>query len=104
VIASRWPTPAPLSSTSVVFDVAPWAKIDAITRKSDGKPVGGADLVTPCVVGLAPGEYHVRASNPNFSPLEFDLTVRTGDSQAVRYEMPGFDPQKEVSAIVDKQK
>ena len=93
----------PVSSpTSVVFNVAPWAKIDAITRKTDGKAAGGTDLVTPCVVALAPGEYHVRATNPGFPPLEFDLTVKAGDSQAVRYEMPGFDPLKEASAIVDR--
>ena len=93
----------PVSSpTSVVFNVAPWAKIDAITRKTDGKAAGGADLVTPCVVALAPGEYHVRATNPGFPPLEFDLTVKAGDSQAVRYEMPGFDPLKEASAIVGR--
>jgi eukaryotic-like serine/threonine-protein kinase len=93
---------APGAAETVVFQIIPWAKIDAITPKTGGQPVGGANLVTPCVVALPPGEYHVRATNPNFPPLEFDLTVKSGGPQAVRYRMPGFNPEQEVTAIVGK--
>ena len=98
--AGPTPGPAAASATTVVLQVEPWAKIDAIIRKADGQTVGGTDLVTPAVVALPPGEYHVQASNPSFAPLEFDLTVTSGESQTVRQEMPGFDPQKEITAIV----
>jgi hypothetical protein len=91
---------AVVSPTAVMFQVAPWATVDSIIRKADGQSVGGAGLVTPCVVALPPGEYHVKASNPNFPSLEFDLTVKSAESQSVRYQMPGFDPQKEINAIV----
>jgi hypothetical protein len=85
-----------------MFNLTPWASIDAITRKGDGQLVGGGKLITPCVITLPPGEYHVRASNPNFSTLEFDLTVAPAASQEVRIPMPGFDPQTEITNIVDK--
>ena len=109
IVLSTGRTPAPpeppaaaavVSPTAVMFQVSPWATVDSIIRKADGQSVGGAGLVTPCVVALPPGEYHVKASNPNFPPLEFDLTVKSAESQSVRYQMPGFDPQKEINAIV----
>ncbi len=75
---------APGAAETVVFQIIPWAKIDAITPKAGGQSIGGANLVTPCLVALPPGEYHVRATNPNFPPLEFDLTVKSGGPQAVR--------------------
>jgi len=92
----------PGAAEPVVLHVIPWARIDAITPKAGGRPIGGANLVTPCVVALPPGEYHVRATNPNFPPLDFDLTVKSGGPQEVRYRMPGFDPEREVTAIVGK--
>jgi hypothetical protein len=97
-----WRATTSAPPTAVVFDVAPWATIDAITRKADGQRVGESGLVTPAVVSLPPGDYHVRASNPNFSILEFDVTVQSGDSQTVRREMPGFDYEREVTAVVGK--
>jgi hypothetical protein len=95
--------PAPtVAGTTVVLNVSPWARIDTITRKSDGQAISVGDLVTPCTVALPPGEYRVRASNPSFSPLEFDVTVQAGAPQRVRYQMPGFDPQKEAASIADR--
>jgi len=86
----------------VVFEVSPWAQIDAITRVSDGQSVGTFPQVTPCVIPLPAGEYRVKASNPNFPALEFNLTVKSGEMQSVKYSMPGFDPQREVTAILNK--
>jgi hypothetical protein len=93
---------APEPAGTVVFHIIPWARIDAITPKAGGRTIAGANLVTPCVVALAPGEYHVRATNPNFPPLDFDLTVKSGGPQEVRYRMPAFDPEKEVTAVVGR--
>ncbi len=59
------------AAETVVFQIIPWAKIDAITPKAGGQPIGGANLITPCLVALPPGEYRVRATNPNFPPLRF---------------------------------
>jgi hypothetical protein len=97
------PAQPAVQSASVTFDFTPWANIEAIVRKDNGRRVdGGSALVTPCIVTLAPGEYHVRASNPNFSRLELDITVQSGNSQVVRHEMPGFDPQREIASIVGR--
>jgi hypothetical protein len=96
-------TPPVSAAGSVVLDIAPWANIDAITKKADGKAASGGCTVTPCVISLPAGEYHVRASNPNFQgPLEFDLTVEAGGIREVRQAIPGFKPEDEVSKILDK--
>ena len=87
---------------SVVLDIAPWANIDAITKKGGG----AADArckVTPCVLSLPPGEYHVRASNPNFQgPIEFDVAVEAGQVREMRQTIPGFKADDEISKILDK--
>jgi eukaryotic-like serine/threonine-protein kinase len=88
---------------SVVLDVAPWANIDAVTRKPDGQVMTTNCTVTPCVASLPPGAYHVKASNPNFpAPIEFDIAVDAGGLRYVRESIPGFRPEDEVSKILDK--
>ncbi len=88
---------------AVVLNIAPWAKIDSVTNKRDQTPVAVGDAVTPTVLMLAPGDYHVRASNPNFpSPLEFDVTVAAGGTrQDVHQTMPGFQPEQEIDRILN---
>ena len=89
---------------TIVLNIAPWATIDAITRKSDGQRVGEPNLVTPVVVALPAGEYHVKASNPAFSQaLEFDLSVAAGGVQEVRRAMPDLQPEEEVTRILTSQ-
>jgi hypothetical protein len=90
---------------NVVVNVAPWARIDAVTRKSDGAAADAKCSVTPCVFSLPAGDYHVRASNPNFggAPLEFDVTVAAGAVREVRQTIPGFKPEEEVSKILERQ-
>jgi len=88
---------------SVVLEIAPWANIEAITAKADGKPASGGCSVTPCVITLPAGEYHVRASNPNFpGSIEFDVVVDARGVRNVRQAIPGFKPEDEVSKILDK--
>jgi len=93
---------AAAAPTAVFFNVLPWARIQSITSKSDQKSVGLGDAVTPVVVNLAPGDYHVRATNPAFSaPLEFDVTVSPGTGvQEVRQSMPGFQADREIDQIL----
>src|SRR5207245_7237798 len=88
---------------SVVLEIAPWANIDAVTTKASGKPASAGCTVTPCVITLPAGEYHVRASNPNFpGSLDFDVVVEAGGVRNVRQAIPGFKPEDEVSKILDK--
>jgi len=92
------PTPG-----SVVLDIAPWANIDAITKKDGAAAPASPCKVTPCVLSLPAGEYHVRASNPNFQgPLEFDVAVEAGQVREVRQAIPGFKAEDEISKILDK--
>jgi predicted Ser/Thr protein kinase len=95
-------TPAPLSATSVLIDVRPWAQLEQVARKSDGRVVDVGCSATPCVVSLPPGEYHVRARNPYFpAALEFDFTVASGATQEVRRMFKDFKPGDEARRILD---
>jgi len=96
------PTPPPLAATSVLIDVRPWAQLEQVARKSDGRAVDVACSATPCVVSLPPGEYHVRARNPYFpAALEFDFTVVSGATQEVRQMFKDFKPDDEARKILD---
>jgi hypothetical protein len=83
----------------VAFDIRPWAEIQ-ITSKATGQAVGGPKLQTPCLVSLEPGEYHVRATNDFYSPFEFDVTVKPGDSKPVLRLFPGMKPEDEANRIL----
>jgi len=66
---------------TIVLDIQPWAKIESISAKADGRAVTTDCAATPCVVVIAPGDYRVRASNPNFpGAIEFDVSVTSGSS------------------------
>jgi hypothetical protein len=98
-------TPAVGAPTAVSLNIAPWANIDAVTNKTDQKLVEVGKKATPCVLMLPPGDYHVRASNPNFpAAFEFDVTVAAGSAgagvQEVRRVMPGFQPEAEIDRII----
>ena len=103
------PAPPPLAPAgladlagTVVFDIAPWANIEAISSKADGRTVQTGCRETPCVVSLPAGEYHVRAGNPNFpGTLEFDVTIEPGGIREERRSLPGFRAEDEVLKILD---
>jgi hypothetical protein len=99
---STTPPPAPpVESGTVVLDVLPWANIESITNKADNQPVRSGCTATPCVLSLPAGEYHVRASNPNFpGALEFDVTVAPNGLREERRALPAFRVEDEVSRIV----
>ena len=97
------PAPAPVvagAPASVLINIRPWAKLDRVERKSDGQAVDASCAATPCLVSLAPGEYHARASNPYFQPLEFDFTVTADSAQEVRQALPGLKTEDEVRRIL----
>ncbi len=97
-----WFAPSP-GRVIVVLNVTPWATIEAITRKSGGSAVAhGCGTVPPrCRVQLEPGEYIVRASNPNYgATAQFDLTVRKGPIQEETRALPGIRPEDDVDAIL----
>ena len=92
-LRSGAPPPAtpPVTATTVAIDILPWATIEAIVRKSDGKNVAPANFVTPDLVSLPPGVYAVRATNPDYEPLEFEFTVTTSPYLDIRKQLKGFD-------------
>src|SRR5579872_3660249 len=86
----------------VALNIAPWAKIDSVVRQTDQKAVDVGSAVTPCILSLAPGRYHVHASNPNFpGGLDFDMTVPEGGGP-VNQTMPGFQPEQEINSILNQ--
>jgi hypothetical protein len=91
------------ASGTAVFAIAPWANIDSIVNKADGKKVAGGDLVTPCAVSLPSGDYTVHASNPAFpGPLDFEVHIVEGQVQEIRQVIPGFRPEDEVARILGR--
>jgi serine/threonine protein kinase len=96
------PPPPPAIPGTVIFDIAPWATIEAITNKADGKATPSDCRETPCVLSLPAGEYHVRASNPNFpGTLEFDFKIESGGIREEHRSVPGFRAEDEVSKILE---
>jgi serine/threonine protein kinase len=96
------PSPSAVATTSVLIDVRPWAQLEQVTRKSDGRAIDAGCSATPCVISLPPGEYHVRAKNPYFpAALEFDFTVAPGATQEVRQMFKDFKPDDEARKILD---
>ncbi len=93
-----------VAPSTVVLNVSPWANIESVTNKADQQAVSIGDTVTPCILTLPPGEYHVKASNPNFpGALEFDVTVAAGGAiQEVNQVMPGFETEQEIDAILNQ--
>jgi serine/threonine protein kinase len=92
-------TPEPAQAT-LVLSLTPWAKVDSLVRTSDGRQFAADGLVTPCVIAVPPGDYHLRASNPNVhGSLELDLKVGPGELKEVRRSLPGFDVDQEIQKI-----
>jgi len=94
--------PSRIELGTLVVDIAPWAIIESITNKADGKPAQSDCHETPCVLSLPAGEYRVSASNPNFpGKLEFDVKVEPGGVREEHRSVPGFRPEDEISKILD---
>jgi len=103
VIWGAWPrSQPPTSLTSVLIDIKPWARIESITRAGDGGAVPIPETTTPSVLALAPGEYHVRVSNPFFPQgLEFDVRVEAGAYQEIRRALPNLNPEDEFKKLLE---
>jgi hypothetical protein len=102
------PVASPVAATeagTAILDILPWATIESITLKADGNVVKTECGVTPCVLSLPAGQYHVRAVNPNFpGTLEFDMTVDARGVREERRSFPGFQPEGEVANILENKK
>jgi serine/threonine-protein kinase len=93
-------TPAAPTTASVLIDIRPWADLEQLQHKPDGKEVNAACPATPCILSLAPGEYHARATNPYYAALEFDFTVGPDGQQDVRRSLPNLNAEAEVRRIL----
>jgi hypothetical protein len=85
------PTPAGEPAT-IVLDILPWANIDSIVPKGGGKNLVPVNTVTPDVISLPPGDYHLTASHPKFQKLELDFTAAPGERVELRRSMTGLQP------------
>jgi hypothetical protein len=105
VIWGAWPRsqpPPPPPLTSVLIDIKPWARIESITRAGGGGAVPIPETTTPSVLALAPGEYHVRVSNPFFPQgLEFDVRIEAGAYQEIRRALPDVNPEDEFKKLLE---
>src|SRR6185436_3373075 len=100
---SPLPPVAPAKSV-VTFNARPWARITLQARGSSGSIVPGAeDLITPCAVDLADGDYTVELENGGLTPpLRREIKVAAGQSKDFVFTMPSFDPARAAQAAVEK--
>jgi len=97
--------PPPVAAKSVVtFNAQPWARITIQSRGSTGAKVSGAeDLITPCAVDLADGDYTVELENGGLTPpLRREIKVAAGQSRDFVFTMPSFDPARAAQAAVER--
>jgi hypothetical protein len=61
------------------------------------------DLVTPCTVDLADGDYTVELENGGLTrPLRREIKVGAGQSNDFVFTMPSFDPARAAQAAVER--
>jgi hypothetical protein len=61
------------------------------------------DLITPCAVDLADGDYTVELENGGLTPpLRREIKVGAGQSNDFVFTMPSFDPARAAQAAVER--
>jgi predicted Ser/Thr protein kinase len=106
------PSPASIASPAAVaaaksvvtFNARPWARIKLLSRGSTDSmvPVAG-ELITPCTVDLADGDYTVELENGGLTPpLRREIKVGPGQSKDFVFTMPSFDPARAAQAAVER--
>jgi hypothetical protein len=61
------------------------------------------DLITPCAVDLADGDYTIELENGGLTPpLRREITVAAGQSKDFVFTMPSFDPARAAQAAVER--
>jgi serine/threonine-protein kinase len=103
--ASAAPPPPVAPARSVVtFNARPWARITLQPRGSTDSMLSVAeDLITPCAVDLADGDYTVELENGGLTPpLRREIKVGAGQSNDFVFTMPSFDPARAAQAAVER--
>lgn len=93
------PAPAPVPATlpvaptkwSVSIVAVPWARI-TIRVRGEATPIAGGEVVTPCQIQLAAGQYTAELENGGITPaLTQDFEVTPGARNDLLFNMPPFD-------------
>ena len=98
------PAPVAAARSVVTFNARPWARITLQPRGSTDSMVPVAeDLITPCTVDLADGDYTVELENGGLTPpLRREIKVGAGQSNDFVFTMPSFDPARAARAAVER--
>jgi serine/threonine-protein kinase len=98
------PPPSTLAATTkwpVSIVALPWARVK-IRARGEEAPIGGSDLLTPCLIELAEGNYTVELENGGITPsLTRDFEVARGKRNDFVFNMPKFDPASAAKAAVE---
>ena len=99
VVGQNAPAAAP-APVNVRIDAKPWARVTI--RPAAGQPPVAADAqVTPFTIALPAGEYDLSLENGGLTrPATEHITVAANQPNEVRVTMPGFDPDRVVSALL----
>jgi serine/threonine-protein kinase len=98
------PAPVAPAKSVVTFNARPWARITLQSHGSTESTVRVAkDLITPCAVDLADGDYTVELENGGLTPpLRREIKVGAGQSNDFVFTMPSFDPARAAQAAVER--
>ena len=98
------PAPVAAAKSAVTLNARPWARITLQPRGSTDSTVPVAkDLITPCAVDLADGDYTVELENGGLTPpLRREIKVGPGQSNEFVFTMPSFDPARAAQAAVER--
>ena len=93
--------PASATLNSVAVDSVPWARTTIRALSPDVK-IDVPEQITPFVVNLPEGEYSLQLVNSDMAqPYTYRLRVVKGRDNTAKIALPGFDPDKILSNILD---
>jgi hypothetical protein len=97
-VQQKSPAPVPVPS-DVTIDALPWAnfQIKPLDANSTQKVVAG---VTPYRGQLMPGKYVVELENGGLTQARTEQVEVTGEPLKRAFRMPGFDPERAVTALL----
>ena len=100
-VAPPTPLPAPPPETATLsVNLRPWARVQLRPTNAEGREAPEAQ-VTPFVINLPAGEYVLQADNSGLTqPLRLTLRLEGGKVRVVAQDMPGFNADRVLDALL----
>ncbi|MGQ0733548.1 MAG: hypothetical protein ACT4QD_07840, partial [Acidobacteriota bacterium] len=99
------PASAPAANLSALtVDLRPWARVQIVPQSPETK-VSNESLLTPFVISLPPGDYTLRAENDGLTgPLEVTVRIDPGKPRTISRDMPNFNAERVINALLGQER